>query len=178
MGLAAAALCAAQEPTRVFMSHCMNYHSANSGAHAPMPEAMAGIPWQDILKILESGSMKVQGATLTAEERVAVARYLGSSGPAAIPEMSGFCGPPTAVPGLVFSGSMDGHVRAYRIADGEMVLDFDAARDFPTVNGIKAHGGSFSATGPTVAGCMLFVNSGYANTGGMAGNILLAFSVK
>jgi len=35
--------------------------------------------------------MKVQGATLTEEERVAVARYLGSAGPVAIPEMSGFC---------------------------------------------------------------------------------------
>ena len=91
IGLVAAAFCVAQEPTRVFMSHCMSCHSPNSGAHAPMAEAMAEIPWQDILKTLESGSMKVQGSALTAEERVAVARYLGSSGPAVIPEMSGFC---------------------------------------------------------------------------------------
>ena len=91
IGLAAAALCAAQEPTRIFMSHCMSCHSPNSGAHAPMIEAMAGIPWQDILKTLEGGSMKVQGATLTAEERVVIARYLGRAGPAVIPEMSGFC---------------------------------------------------------------------------------------
>jgi len=84
--------------------------------------------------------------------------------------------PPTAIPGVVFSASMDGHLRAYRSADGRIVWDFDAARDFPTVNGIKARGGSFAATGPTVADGMLFVNSGYANTGGMAGNILLAFA--
>src|ERR1035437_2531829 len=91
IGLAAAALGAPQEPTRIFMSHCMSCHSPNSGAHAPMIEAMAGIPWQDILKTLEGGSMKVQGATLTAEERVVIARYLGRARPAVIPEMSGFC---------------------------------------------------------------------------------------
>ena len=86
--------------------------------------------------------------------------------------------PPTAIPAVVFSGSMDGHLRAYRIADGKIIWDFDAAREFPTVNGIKARGGSFSATGPTVADGMVFVNSGYANTGGMAGNILLALSIR
>jgi polyvinyl alcohol dehydrogenase (cytochrome) len=86
--------------------------------------------------------------------------------------------PPTAIPGVVFSGSMDGHLRAYRIADGKIIWDFDAAREFPTVNGIKARGGSFSATGPTVADGMVFVNSGYANTGGMAGNVLLALSIR
>jgi len=86
--------------------------------------------------------------------------------------------PPTAIPGVVFSASMDGHLRAFRIADGKIVWDFDAGREFPTVNGIKAHGGSFASTGPTVANGMVFVNSGYANTGGMAGNVLLAFSSR
>ena len=63
------------------------------------------------------------------------------------------------------------------MTDGEIVWDFDTAREFPTVNKIPARGGSFSATGPTVADGMLYVNSGYANTGGMAGNFLLAFVV-
>ena len=31
----------------------------------------------------------------------------------------------TLVPGLVFSGSMDGHLRAYSTADGKIVWDFD-----------------------------------------------------
>jgi polyvinyl alcohol dehydrogenase (cytochrome) len=85
--------------------------------------------------------------------------------------------PASAVPGAVLSGSMDGHLRAYRMTGGEIVWDFDTAREFPTVNRIPARGGSFSATGPTVADGMLYVNSGYANTGGMPGNILLAFGV-
>ena len=47
-----------------------------------------------------------------------------------------------------------------------------------TINGVNAHGGSLNATGPTVAGGMVFVNSGYGQLGGMPGNVLLAFSAE
>jgi len=84
--------------------------------------------------------------------------------------------PVTVIPGVVFSGSMDGHLRAYRTSDGTVLWDFDTLRDFETVNGPPARGGSLNATGPTVAAGMLFVNSGYGQLGGMAGNVLLAFA--
>ncbi|MGI8743519.1 MAG: PQQ-binding-like beta-propeller repeat protein [Bryobacteraceae bacterium] len=83
--------------------------------------------------------------------------------------------PATVIPGVVFSGSMDGHLRAYATSDGGVLWDFDTLREFDTVNGIAAKGGSLNATGPTIANGMLFVNSGYAALGGMAGNVLLAF---
>jgi polyvinyl alcohol dehydrogenase (cytochrome) len=83
--------------------------------------------------------------------------------------------PVTAIPGVVFTGSMDGHLRAYRTSDGSPLWDFDTLRDFDTVNGVKAKGGSLNATGPTIYGGMLFVNSGYGALGGMPGNVLLAF---
>ena len=70
--------------------------------------------------------------------------------------------PPTAIPGVVFSPSMDGHVRAYDTKTGKIIWDFDTAREFPTVNGIPAKGGSMAATGATVADGMLYVNSGYS----------------
>ena len=85
--------------------------------------------------------------------------------------------PATSIPGVVFSGSMDGHLRAYDAATGKVVWDFDTLREFPTVNGMKARGGSLNATGPTVAGGMLFLNSGYGALGGMPGNVLLAFAI-
>jgi polyvinyl alcohol dehydrogenase (cytochrome) len=85
--------------------------------------------------------------------------------------------PATLIPGVVFSGSMDGHLRAYNTADGAAIWDFDTLRDFDTVNGVKARGGSMSASGPVVTGGMLFVNSGYGALGGMPGNVLLAFGV-
>jgi len=84
--------------------------------------------------------------------------------------------PVTVIPNVVFSGSMDGHLRAYSTAEGKLLWDFDTLRSYETVNGIKAGGGSLNATGPTVAGGMLYVNSGYGQLGGMPGNALLAFA--
>jgi polyvinyl alcohol dehydrogenase (cytochrome) len=83
----------------------------------------------------------------------------------------------TAIPGAVFSGAIDGHLRAYATASGEVIWDVDTVRDYDTVNGLKAHGGSLDGAGPTVAGGMLYVNSGYGAFGGTPGNVLLAFSV-
>jgi len=83
----------------------------------------------------------------------------------------------TAIPGVVFSGSIDGHLRGYSMSTGEVLWDADTAREFPTVNGKAAHGGSLDVAGPAVANGMVFVNSGYGQWGGMPGNVLLAFSV-
>lgn len=83
----------------------------------------------------------------------------------------------TAIPGAVFSGSVDGHLRAYSAANGEIIWDADTAREYETVNGQKARGGSMDGPGPAIAGGMLYVNSGYGQWGGMPGNVLLAFSV-
>ncbi len=83
----------------------------------------------------------------------------------------------TVIPGVVFSGSVDGHLRAYSAATGEVVWDDDTAHDYETVNGQKADGGSLDVTGPIIAGGMLYVNSGYGQWGGMPGNVLLAFSI-
>jgi polyvinyl alcohol dehydrogenase (cytochrome) len=87
----AAALCSAQEGTRVFIEHCQKCHDQNSDAHAPLAEALATKPWEQILKALETGSMRAQGAQLSPEDRRAVARYLGKAGPAVLPSMTGRC---------------------------------------------------------------------------------------
>jgi polyvinyl alcohol dehydrogenase (cytochrome) len=83
----------------------------------------------------------------------------------------------TVIPGVVFSGSVDGHLRAYATADGKVLWDFDTIQDFPTVNAVEGKGGSLDGPGPTVVGGMVYVNSGYGFWGGMPGNVLLAFSV-
>ncbi|HJT86464.1 MAG TPA: PQQ-binding-like beta-propeller repeat protein [Bryobacteraceae bacterium] len=82
----------------------------------------------------------------------------------------------TAIPGVVFSGSVDGHLRAFSTEDGRLLWDFDTGRAYQAVNGVRAKGGALDGAGPVVAGGMLFVNSGYARNGGMAGNVLLAFT--
>jgi polyvinyl alcohol dehydrogenase (cytochrome) len=81
----------------------------------------------------------------------------------------------TAIPGVVFSGSLDGHLRAYSAEEGKVLWDFDTARDFETVNGVRANGGALNGPGPVVVGGMVLVNSGYGRSGGLSGNVLLAF---
>lgn len=84
----------------------------------------------------------------------------------------------SAMPGVLFSGSVDGHLRAYSTRNGKILWEFNTIREYPTVNGIPGRGGSLDAAGPAIAGGMVFVNSGYANWGGVAGNVLLAFGVE
>ncbi|HTS74919.1 MAG TPA: PQQ-binding-like beta-propeller repeat protein [Bryobacteraceae bacterium] len=83
----------------------------------------------------------------------------------------------TAIPGVVFSGSVDARIRAYSSKDGKVIWDFDTARDFQTVNGLTAKGGSMDGPGPAVVDGMVYVPSGYGSWGGLPGNVLLAFSV-
>jgi len=76
---------------------------------------------------------------------------------------------------MVFSPSMDGHLRAYSTEEGNILWDFDTVRDYKTVNGVTAKGGSIDGPGAVVVHGMLFINSGYSRFGGICGNVLLAF---
>jgi polyvinyl alcohol dehydrogenase (cytochrome) len=82
----------------------------------------------------------------------------------------------SAIPGAAFSGSVDGHLRAYSAANGAILWDFDTVRTYETVNGVPARGGSLNVGGPAISGGMVFVNSGYVQNG-IPGNVLLGFSV-
>jgi polyvinyl alcohol dehydrogenase (cytochrome) len=84
----------------------------------------------------------------------------------------------TVIPGAVFSGSLDGHLRAYSTKDGKILWDYDTAREYEAVNKVPAHGGAIDGAGPAIAGGMVFVNSGYGYFNAMPGNVLLAFGVE
>jgi polyvinyl alcohol dehydrogenase (cytochrome) len=83
----------------------------------------------------------------------------------------------SAIPGVAFSGSVDGHMRAYSAANGSILWDFDTIQEYQTVNGAPGRGGSIDGPGPVIGGGMVFINSGYPTAGGTPGNVLLAFSV-
>jgi polyvinyl alcohol dehydrogenase (cytochrome) len=74
----------------------------------------------------------------------------------------------SVMPGVAFSGSMDGHLRAYSTIDGKILWDFDTAKAFQTQNGVRASGGPLDHGGATVVNGSVYINSG---------NALLAFSV-
>ena len=84
----------------------------------------------------------------------------------------------TAIPGAAFVGGWDGTLHALSTVDGHKLWEFKTAREFATVNGVTAKGGSFGAPGPTIGGGMLFVGSGYSVFGDTPGNVLLAFSIN
>jgi polyvinyl alcohol dehydrogenase (cytochrome) len=90
----------------------------------------------------------------------------------------GFSAPVTAIPGVVFAGSFDGHLRAFEIRSGKLLWDFDTDRDFPSVSGDLAKGGSIESAGPLVQNGHVIVNSGYLFGDRMGGNALLVFAPK
>ena len=81
----------------------------------------------------------------------------------------------TATPDLVFSGSLNGDLRAYDIASGEVLWQTRTAVPVETVNGVTGHGGSIDVDGQVLAGDWLYVQSGYAMFGQLPGNLLLAY---
>jgi polyvinyl alcohol dehydrogenase (cytochrome) len=86
--------------------------------------------------------------------------------------------PATAARGVVFAGSMDGHLRAYDSATGTIVWMAATATPVETVNGLTAFGGAINGSGPVIADGWVYVQSGYGALGGMPGNVLLAFGPK
>lgn len=83
----------------------------------------------------------------------------------------------TLIPGVVFSGTTDGHLRAYATKDGAILWDYDTAAAINTVNAGLTKGGTLDGGGPTVANGVLYTNSGYGRLVGQPGNLLLAFTV-
>jgi polyvinyl alcohol dehydrogenase (cytochrome) len=89
----------------------------------------------------------------------------------------GYSAAATTIPGVLFAGAMDGHLRAFDLKDGKVIWDYDTATPVDTVNGVKqAWGGAIDTGGPTVAGGMMYVFSGYLGTSG-ENDLLEAFSV-
>ena len=90
----------------------------------------------------------------------------------------GFSAAVTAIPGVVFAGAFDGHLRAYSADNGKLLWDYDTNRSFDTVSGEVAKGGSIESDGPVVVGGHVLVNSGYLFGDRMPGNVLLAFAAE
>lgn len=98
-------------------------------------------------------------------------------------EVSWSCGPGlsgaiTATPSLVFGGALDGALKAYDSQTGKELWAYNTNREFESINGVPAHGGTIDSDGPVVVDNQLFITSGYAKFNEKAGNVLLAFEVE
>ncbi len=83
----------------------------------------------------------------------------------------------TAIPGAVFAGGWDGHLRAYSTSDGRLLWDVDTAAPVMAVNGVEARGGQLGGYPVVVSGGAVYVTSG-ASAMGRPGNALLVYAVE
>jgi polyvinyl alcohol dehydrogenase (cytochrome) len=84
----------------------------------------------------------------------------------------------SAIPGLVFAGSLDGVLRAYDMRDGSVVWSANIGQKiYATLNAGPMKGDTINAGGPVIAGGTLYQVSGYQTSDPKATNMLLAFSV-
>lgn len=86
--------------------------------------------------------------------------------------------PPTAIPGAIFAGAHNGRLLAYSDKGGKVLWMDETNREFETVNGVDAKGGTIDSSGVIVAGGMVIVNSGYDKFGEIPGNVLLVYRPK
>src|SRR5271156_4221993 len=163
--------------------------AAGSGA-VPGADARGGIAWGGsadhrnfyaALSGLASQPVNASGSLTALDIKTGVVRW-SASAPQPECAWGGACWHAQAqavsvMPGVAFSGSMDGHLRAYSTIDGKILWDYDTAKDYRTVNQINATGGSLRAGGAIIVNGVVYVNSGAADQG-QPGNVLLAFSVN
>lgn len=90
----------------------------------------------------------------------------------------GFSAATLAVEDAVVQGSLDGFVRIFDGASGEVLWTYDTVREFDGVNGVTGQGGAIDNASIVAANGMLFVSSGYGMFGQAPGNVLLAFAPK
>ena len=91
---------------------------------------------------------------------------------------TGFSAPVSIANDVLFAASLDGRFSAHSTKDGTKLWEFDTLKTYKTLNNQPAVGGSIDAAGPVISDNWVFVNSGYAQHGQMAGNVILAFSIE
>ena len=80
--------------------------------------------------------------------------------------LAGYGGALTVTGGVLLTGTDDGHLRAFDAASGKVIWETATAREFATVNGVPAHGGSISGgVGPIAYKGNVIVASGYGYAG-------------
>ena len=83
----------------------------------------------------------------------------------------------STVEDLVFAGGLDGILRAFDTASGDILWETPTLNSFGAPNGVKASGGAIEADGPVLVGGEVFVTSGYDKWNEAPGNVLLVYSI-
>ena len=84
----------------------------------------------------------------------------------------------TATDGAVVAGHLDGIIRIYDGASGDIVWSYDTTTPVTGTNGVVAKGGGMSGSGPAIGAGHMVINSGYGLYNHEAGNALLVFAPR
>jgi polyvinyl alcohol dehydrogenase (cytochrome) len=84
----------------------------------------------------------------------------------------------TATDGAVVAGHLDGVIRIYDGASGDIVWSYDTTIPVTGTNGVIAKGGGMSGSGPALGAGHMVINSGYGLYNHEAGNALLVFAPR
>jgi len=76
LGASAVTFAAEPDGPAIYKQRCAICHDKSSETRAPAPTAMKLMSPENIVKALETGLMKDQGAVMTASERRTIAEYL------------------------------------------------------------------------------------------------------
>ena len=90
----------------------------------------------------------------------------------------GFSGAPTLIDGALVQGSLDGRLFVIDARTGRELWKYDSLRDYQTLNGVPAKGGSIDGASIVAVNGLLLSGSGYGMFGQAPGNALLAFKPK
>ncbi|TDI62680.1 MAG: pyrrolo-quinoline quinone [Alphaproteobacteria bacterium] len=85
----------------------------------------------------------------------------------------GVAAPPTIFGDYVMANALDGWVRVHNRHTGEIVWSMDTTQAMTGINGVEGHGGSMNGAGPVAYDGQIYIMSGYAYAGHMAGNLLI-----
>lgn len=89
----------------------------------------------------------------------------------------GVSAPVSVIDGALFAGHLDGFLRAYDAATGEVIWEDDTKAAVTAVNGLEARGGGMSGAGPLIVDGHVVVNSGYGLYFHEPGNKLAVYSL-
>lgn len=170
----------AADPTRLYVAHADTFNLTNELPKGGGPERRRwpGLdPARPGLTAIDPGTGEVLW-----ESPAPVAPCQYASQPPNVGCVRAQSAAPSAMPGVVFAGTMDGWFRAYDAATGTVIwADSTTSRTYDTVNQVKGQpGGSLDGMGAAIAGGRVFVMSGFngtASIGGNGVNVLLAYTV-
>lgn len=83
----------------------------------------------------------------------------------------------TTAPGLVFTGGVDGILRAHSSKTGEILWQVATNKPFTSTWGPEGHGGAMDNNTFVIRGDRIYVQSGYAFLERLPGNVLLVYKL-